>query len=252
MSTDSSRKVLLALAVGAVLLRAAPAHSGNFAVNPVVASLTPRAPSTLLQMANSGKDPLRFELSSFSWSQGPEGQIVLAPTDDVIFFPQLFALNGGEKRKIRIGSVEPAADTEKSYRLFVAQMPSLDKGASATGVELLTRLSIPVFVEPAVVKKGGEIASASATGRTVSFQVRNTGNVHLVIEKATITGLNAAGVPAFTREAKGWYVLAGQSSNFSLMLTPEECGKAQSIEVAVTTESSAFKQHVAGTPGSCA
>ena len=36
MSTDSSRKVLLALAVGAVLLRAAPAHSGNFAVNPVV------------------------------------------------------------------------------------------------------------------------------------------------------------------------------------------------------------------------
>jgi len=206
------RSVLLALTVGAALAGAAPAHAGNFVVDPVVAVLTPRAPSTLLLMSNTGTGPLRFELSSSEWSQGPEGQIILAPTDDVIFFPQLFALEAGAKRKIRVGMVAPAAEMEKSYRLLVAQLPSLASERPASGIELVTRLSIPVFVEPALIRKGGALASVGATGRKVSFQVTNDGNVHLVVEKATVTGLNGAGTPAFTREAKGWYVLAGQTA----------------------------------------
>jgi fimbrial chaperone protein len=202
-------------------------------------------------MSNTGTGPLRFELSSSEWSQGPEGQIILAPTDDVIFFPQLFALEAGAKRKIRVGMVAPAAEMEKSYRLLVAQLPSLASERPASGIELVTRLSIPVFVEPALIRKGGALASVGATGRKVSFQVTNDGNVHLVVEKATVTGLNGAGTPAFTREAKGWYVLAGQTSNFNLELTADECAKAQTIVVAIKTDSKAFDQRVAGTPGSC-
>jgi fimbrial chaperone protein len=252
VNKSASRKLLLALIAGAVLNRAAPVYSANFAVDPVVASLSPHAPSALLEMGNTGAASLRFELSGFIWSQGPEGQIVLTPTDDMIFFPQLFALNAGEKRKVRIGSVAPAEDTEKSYRLMVAQMPSLASARPAgSGVELLTHLSIPVFVEPAVIRKEGNLTAVTATGRMISFQVVNTGNVHLVVEKATITGLNAAGTPAFTRQAKDWYVLAGKSSNYSLQLTADECAKAQTIEVAVSTETKTFDQRVAGSPGSC-
>jgi hypothetical protein len=44
-------------------------------------------------------------LSSYAWSQDPHGGIVLAPTDEVIFFPQLFTLGGGEQRKIRVGAI---------------------------------------------------------------------------------------------------------------------------------------------------
>ena len=253
MGKRAPRSILLALNVGAALFGVAPAHAANFSVDPVVAWLSPHAPSTLLDMGNTGAATLRFELSGFVWSQGPEGQIVLTPTDDMIFFPQLFALNVGEKRKVRIGTVAPAEDTEKSYRLMVAQMPSLaGERPAGSGVELLAHLSIPVFVEPAVIKKDANLAAVTATGRTISFQVVNTGNVHLVVEKATITGLNAAGTPAFTRQAKDWYVLAGKSSNYSLELTAEECAQAQTIEVTVNTETKAFDQRVAGSPGSCA
>jgi fimbrial chaperone protein len=246
------RSVLLALTVGAVLSGAAPAHAGNFVVDPVVAVLTPREPSALLLMSNTGIGSLRFELSATEWSQGPEGQIILAPTDDMIFFPQLFALDAGAKRKIRVGMVAPAEEMEKSYRLLVAQLPSpVSERPANSGIELVTRLSIPVFVEPVLIRKGGALASVGATGRKVSFQVTNDGNVHLVVEKATVTGLNGAGTPAFTREAKGWYVLAGQSSNFNLELTADECAKAQTIVVAIKTDSKTFDQRVAGTPGSC-
>jgi fimbrial chaperone protein len=170
----------------------------------------------------------------------------------MIFFPQLFALNSGEKRKVRIGSVDPAEGTEKSYRLMVEQLPALaNDGPASHGVQLLTRLSLPVFVEPGVIRKGGSLANVSATGRMVSFQVLNDGNVHLVVEKATVIGLNAAGSPAFTRQTKGWYVLAGQSSSFNLELTSDECAKAQTIEVAVKTDRKAFDQRVAGAPGNC-
>jgi fimbrial chaperone protein len=253
MSKKARMSVLSALSAGAALLGAAPAYAANFSIDPVVASLSPHAPSTLLDMGNTGAATLRFELSGFVWSQGPAGQIVLTPTDDMIFFPQLFALNAGEKRKVRIGTVAPAEDTEKSYRLMVAQMPSLaGERPAGSGVELLTQLSIPVFVEPAVVRKDANLSGVTATGRMISFQVVNTDNVQLVVEKATITGLNAAGAPAFSRQAKDWYVLAGKSSNYSLELTADECAKAQTIEVTVNTETKAFDQRVAGSPGSCA
>ena len=99
----SGRSVLAGLIVGAALSGAAPAFSSDFLVEPVVALLSPRAPSALLNLSNTGDKPVRFELTSYAWSQDLYGGIVLAPTDDVIFFPQLFTLGGGEQRKIRVG-----------------------------------------------------------------------------------------------------------------------------------------------------
>src|ERR1700726_118721 len=113
-----SHSVLAGLIVGAAISGAAPAFSSDFLVEPVVALLSPRAPSTLLNLTNTGGKPVRFELTSFAWSQNPHGGIVLTPTDDVIFFPQLFTLGGGEARKIRIGVGIPAAESGRSYRLF--------------------------------------------------------------------------------------------------------------------------------------
>ena len=194
----------MALSVGAALLGVAPAHAANFSIDPVVASLSPHAPSTLLDMGNTGAATLRFELSGFIWTQGPDGQIVLTPTDDMIFFPQLFALNAGEKRKVRIGTVAPAEDTEKSYRLMVAQMPSLaGERPAGSGIELLTQISVfRSLLNRRSSEKTATFRGPTATGRMISFQIVNTGNVHLVVEKATINGLNATGTSAFSRQAR--------------------------------------------------
>ena len=170
----------------------------------------------MLDLTNTGSKPVRFELTGFAWSQDPHGGIVLTPTDNVIFFPQLFTLAAGEKRKVRVGSTTPAAETENSYRLFFEELPQLETGQQSTthGIVIRSRFGIPVFVSPAAPHQSGQIESLSITGREVSYQVHNTGNVHVVVESAIVKGLNGAGAVAFTRQGKGWYVLAGQTTAF--------------------------------------
>jgi fimbrial chaperone protein len=248
-----TRSVLTALFVGAALSGAAPAFASDFLVEPVAALLSPSAPSALLDLTNTGAEPVRFELTGFTWSQDPHGGIVLTPTDNVIFFPQLFTIAAGEKRKIRVGSTMPATDTENSYRLFVEELPSLETEHQPVhnAIVIRSRFGIPVFVSPAVPRKSGEIESLSISGRQVSYQVHNTGNVHVVVESAIVKGLNGAGGVAFTRQGKGWYVLAGQTTTFDLLLSPEECAKAASIELSIRTESLTFDKTVPASPAQC-
>ncbi len=250
----SGRIVLAAsLIVGAAQLGAAPAFSSDFLVEPVVALLSPRAPSALLNLSNTGDKPVRFELTSYAWSQDRYGGIVLAPTDDVIFFPQLFTLGGGEQRKIRVGASIPP-DSEKSYRLFIEELPPLKTEHVSTNnaVIIRTRMGIPIFVSPARPNRSGQIESLSIAGRKVSYQVHNTGNVHFVIENTVVKGLDAAGNASFALHAKGWYVLAGQTSNYNLTLSPEQCAKAASLELSIRTESLTFDKTAPASRADCA
>lgn len=248
----SGRSMLAGLIVGAVLSGAAPAFSSDFVVEPVIALLSPHAPSALLNLSNTGDKPVRFELSSYAWSQDPHGGIVLAPTDDVIFFPQLFTLGGGEQRKIRVGAMIPP-DSEKSYRLFIEELPPLktERVSANNAVTIRTRMGIPIFVSPAHPIRSGQIESLSSAGRKVSYQVHNTGNVHFVIENTVLKGLDGAGNSVFTLHVRGWYVLAGQTSNYDLTLNPEECSKAASLELSIRTESLTFDKTAPASHADC-
>lgn len=44
-------------------------------------------------------------------------------------------------------------------------------------------MGIPIFVSPARPNRSGQIKTLSIVGRSVSYQVHNTGNVHFVIER---------------------------------------------------------------------
>lgn len=232
------RAIATWLIVGAALFGAAPAQSADFEVKPVQVFLSVHAPSALLNLTNSGSQSISFQLSSFTWTENAQGVIALAPTDDVIFFPQIFTLAAGEQRKIRVGSTAAAIDSEKSYRLLLEQLPSVatKDHPATTGVQVLTQLSIPIFVKPLQEKKEGAIGSMVIDGGNFSFQVRNSGNVHFVIESVTVSGLTAAGQTAFNHEEKGWYVLAGDNRSYSIPLSASECGKASAIEVSIHSE----------------
>lgn len=244
---------LVGVVAGAVLCGAAPAHAADFTVTPVQASLSPRSPSALLNLTNTGSKTLRFELSARAWAQDAQGKILLAPTDDIVFFPQLLSLAPGEQRKIRVGTLTAAADAEKTYRLFVEQLPSAGKKdwQLSKGVELLTRVGIPIFVRPAVTKTNGEISGLALAGGKLSFGVRNTGNVHLVIENVQVAGLRDGGRPAFIKHTKGWYVLAGQTTEYELEIGPAECRDSSALEVSVRTEDTTLSQQLPISGSSC-
>jgi fimbrial chaperone protein len=224
--------------VGAALSGAVPARSADFQVKPIQVTLSSAVTSALLTVSNNESAPISFQLSSFTWTENPQGAIALAETDDLIFFPQIFTVAAGEQRKVRVGVTSGVIGSEKAYRLLLAQLPAVETKdhPATTGVQVLTEVSVPIFIQPPQEARAGAIDSMTIINRNLSFQVRNSGNVHFTIESVTLSGLSAAGTPAFSRSEKGWYVLAGDNRSYSIPLSASECGNASAIEVSIKTE----------------
>src|SRR5262245_19592751 len=136
---------------------AAPASAATFSVNPTQIFLAGRTTSTLLTLRNDSTETLRFQLSVFEWQQGAGGEIELRPTQDVVFFPALLTLNAGEERRVRVGSTVAAGGTEKTYRIFVEELPAESQG-DATQVRVLTKMGIPIFIRPEKESSGATLA----------------------------------------------------------------------------------------------
>ena len=140
------------------LVRSASASSFN--VNPTQIFLTGKATSALLTIRNDSDDTLRFQLSAFAWDQSATGELLLEPTTDVVFYPALLTLAPKEERKIRVGRTAPAGNVEKTYRIFVEELPALDEsGVNGAAVRMLTKMGVPIFVRPA-----RETATATVSG----------------------------------------------------------------------------------------
>jgi P pilus assembly chaperone PapD len=77
------KRALTAVALGLVL-QAGTLAASAFKVTPV--RVTFNGPSsTLLTLKNESDQPLRFQISSYVWSQDPKGGMQLTPTDDIAF-----------------------------------------------------------------------------------------------------------------------------------------------------------------------
>ena len=105
---------LMAVIAGAVISLAAPAYAANFAVSPMDVTLGRGERSQTIVMTNQDEVPLRFQLKAYRWDERPDGQMVLTPTDDVIFFPQLFDLAPHQAQNIWVGTIEPALSRRTS------------------------------------------------------------------------------------------------------------------------------------------
>lgn len=214
-------------------LSAGKAHAGGFDVAPISLTLSAKAASGMLVVTNRSQEPLRFHVSAFAWDQTPDGEMVLTPTRDIMFFPALLTLNPQEARNLRVGvSVKPGA-TEKTYRVFVQELPALATAQEQpTGsVAVLLKMGIPVFLEPTAPPKAVPSVSAmQLQGTKLSFNLNNTGNSHFVPQKVLIKGRDGA-MLLHTEEATAWYVLAGRKTRYVVTLPATVCVGIKSIDV---------------------
>ncbi len=242
-----------ALASG-LFLFGPPAPAATFKVSPIQIYLAPGRTSELLAVENQSSESVRLQVTAFGWSQSPRGDIELAPTEDVVFFPALLTLEPGKERKIRIGVSKPAGAVERTYRVFVEELPPLEK-PSETGnrseVKVLTRFGVPIFVQPAKVTKSGAIENARLESGTVRFQVRNTGNAAFSILSVRISGLSADGSPTFESQAAGWYVLAGGERVYEIPVPGADCRRTKTIALDAKTEHDALKASLPAAPEAC-
>ncbi|HSK11493.1 MAG TPA: fimbria/pilus periplasmic chaperone [Vicinamibacterales bacterium] len=219
------------LLIGLVPCQADVVASGRFSVNPTLVVFSDKATSALLSLTNEGQEPMRFQLGAFGWSQAPDGEMQLWPTEDIVFFPQILALAPGESRNIRVAVLADVGASERAYRLFIEQLPPSEAERKPGIVHVLTRVGIPIFLEPASVVRRGELQDVTVAEDSLRFAVANTGTVHFVPQSVTVRGVTATGSVVFEHRVPSWYVLAGHTSTFQVALKDLPRGEAEAYVV---------------------
>lgn len=219
----------------AALLFSSAALATPVSVTPTTINLRPGTASELISLANESDTPARFEVTAFAWQETEDGRTELTPTKDVIVFPALLELPPRGIKKIRLGTERPGAGAEKSYRLVINELPQAAKGAAALQIQVLTNMTLPIFVSGGVGAPKVSIEDTKIENGKLSFAVANGGTSRFVLQRIDVSGSGKGG-QAFDVTQKGWYVLAGGKRRYEVTLGGARCRQAEAITIKAVTD----------------
>ena len=239
--------------VATLALCPATAHAGAFNVKPIRVFLSKDTGSTVLTIENQDQKVLRLQVRAYAWSNDRNGQPILTPSDDLIVFPTLVDINPLDHRSIRIGFSGNAAASELTYRIALDEMPSLESQLAKSrtpGLEVRTRITVPVFFTPLISTPKAEINELAVSKGVVRGSFSNEGNVHATVSTVDITGRDVGGTKIFDKQITGWYVLAGQVWDFQTGLG-HSCSKLKTVSVTVESDFGRFSRTTGASPADC-
>ncbi len=232
MMTRVCNKLLFGCLV--VLILPHSASGGEWRVTPISLDLGKNAKSGVITVSNDAAEKLNVQMKAMEWTQDAEGKDVYNETADIIFFPKIMTLGKNEERIIRVGIKTPALTREKTYRLYVEEIPE-PKKAQTTNVAIAIRFGVPIFVKPLKDEEKAEISSIAMSKGLLTAVVKNTGTSHFRITTLSIRGTNSKGEQTFAVELPGWYLLSGVSRTYSTTPARDECLNTSRIEAEVKT-----------------
>jgi fimbrial chaperone protein len=174
----------------------------------------------------------------------------LARTKDVTFFPGLFSIGAGQKRNLRIAAATSFGQVEKTYRIFIEQLPDAPSIPQAT-VRVLTRVGIPVYLEPAKRTARAELSPLHLDGRRISFVLRNVGNVRVSPDLVKVVGRDDRGEVLFEQPLSSWYVLAGGERVFETEAPRGVCARVRALSAEVRVEKGVLEAALPAADGAC-
>lgn len=150
MSVRSNAWSLARAGVVAACLSVVPvlACASLVRISPLGINLSPDHRAATMTLQNEADTPVSLQVRVFAWQQGEAGML-LAPTTDVVAGPAMVTLAPGATQLIRVLARNPGDGTERAYRVLVDELPSIST-ASRGQVQVLTRYSLPLFLEPRV------------------------------------------------------------------------------------------------------
>jgi fimbrial chaperone protein len=245
-------RLLLLTALVSLALPDARAEAARFTINPTRLMLSARSTSALLTIQNDGPTPIRLQVTTHAWAQSPAGQMELGSTEDVVVFPTLLTLQPGERRKVRVAVMAAPGDVERTYRVFLEELPPVaSPGSQGVAVQMLTRVGIPVFLQPAKVTNRAVLGPATFEGGELKFRVDNVGTTHFVPDAIHVQGLSATGETVVDKSVDGWYILAGDQREYDLQLGSADCGRVRSVLLQVRVGDIALERRLNTPAGTC-
>ena len=253
MGPNQKATIIKLVAILVAVFAARQDHSvfaNSFQVFPIRINLVPNESSTLITVRNESKEPLRLQVSVSAWDENKSGEMVLIPSDEIIFYPTLLTLNPGNQRNVRVGTKNAVVEKEKSYRIFIEELPAQLKMA-ASGVRLLTRMSVPIFIRPAKAEARPRIEQMALRSPEFSFELKNSGNAHFQPRQILVKGMGSDGETILERKIPGWYVLAGGSRHYHVDIPRGDCAKINDFSVELDFEGNSVKERFTPPPNAC-
>lgn len=218
----------MALAV----MAAGSTAAAEFTLNPTRVHLDRARSIETLVLGNADARPLSFEASVQQWAMAADGSWQLQPSDDLVVHPLVFTVQPGEQARLRVGTLEPDTAAERAYRIELQQLPG--GGTDGVQVEVLTRLSVPVFVRPPAPTPatGAALEGASFGADGLRLTLANTGAHYLPPQEARLRLLDAGGRTLEETPLAVGYVLAG--AQLPLPVHPvagQACARAARVEL---------------------
>jgi fimbrial chaperone protein len=235
-----------------LLLWLCPALAGaqGLDVAPVQVFLSPRDKSALVSLRNSSSEPKRYQLKVMSWRQDERGEMKLEPTRDIALFPGLLSLKAGEERNARVGVLTAFAAVEKTYRLFIEELPPPPVPGKAQ-VRVLTRVGIPIFLEATQPRAETQLEPLALGDGKLRFALKNTGNTHVRPSSIRATGLGGTDKVLFEKEWTSWYVLAGDKRVYESDMPAPACAGIRKLNVEIGVGDAPLKTTLATPEGAC-
>lgn len=248
------RKLLFVACLSALTLFGASARAARFQVSPVRLELSSHASSGLLRVLNQSSEPIRFQVTAFAWNQGIDGQMQLQPTKDISFFPSMLRVKPGQSRKIRVGALVSPGRAERTYRVFIEELPPLrpPPAGSPNAIRVLTRMGIPIFLNATVPSSRPAVEALALRDGQLEFLVRNHGNTHFLNRTLRIIARDKVGRISHDRTVAGWYVLGAGSRKYDLALPKVACEDLSTITVQLDTDHGTASASLDASPEHCA
>jgi len=234
-----------------LVLAASPASASQFTVNPTRVELSAGVPSAVVSLRNDGQLPIRIQVKTHAWTQTLDGQMKLDATDDVVVFPALVTIAPGEERRLRIAVTSAPAQVERTYRVFMEELPPVAGAMAETGVHVLTRVGIPVFLRALAPSPRAGLSDVGLSQAMLHFQIDNIGNTHFVPDRIHVQALSAAGIAVTDKTTDGWYILAGTSRRYEMPLDASTCANIRTLQIDVAVGETTLKQRLDTPGGAC-
>jgi fimbrial chaperone protein len=248
----ASPRGFAAAALAVVLLAPRLSRGGELNVSPVLVELDAARRSALVSIRNTSQAPSRYEVRAYTWSQDAKGTMQLEQAKDLVVFPPLLELAPGEERNLRIGTSAVPAATERSYRIFVEELPAPERPNTPKQIRVLTRVGVPVFFAPTRTERRGEAAFVTAGAGQVSIRLRNTGTVRMRPTAVVVFGVDVGGERTFEIPLDPWYVLAGDERFYEAALPPGACASTRELRATVQVEPAPIETRLLLPEGACA
>ncbi|PKN12358.1 MAG: hypothetical protein CVU69_07690 [Deltaproteobacteria bacterium HGW-Deltaproteobacteria-4] len=251
MSSYRTPTFLLFLFLLFTLLRPLPAAADGWRVIPILLNFDQKTRSGVITLYNEGENKISLQVKSYTWSQDSDGKDQYQEDAELVFFPRLLTIEPGKSQVLRVGMQIPATSSEKTYRLFIEEIPEARKADQGATIAITLRFGIPIYVAPLKSEPRGEFTEATLDKGQIVTVIKNTGNVHFRIQSVQLIAKDANGAEVLRRKIDGWYLLSGASRPYLFTLPPEECRQAATLEILADTDREDIATAIKVDPQAC-